>query len=146
MAAHYEQLKRMREKADRLKERAKFADSPRMAHKYLRQAENVLASIDAIEQNWREFGEQARGNTNFKGAQHTPEARAEMSMIRKAFWASKAGREKMWRARKKRQYREDGGCRFRFPRLSSSVDKEWLKAYCARYKRVIGRRPEIRLY
>jgi hypothetical protein len=146
MAAHYEQLKRMREKADRLKERARLANNPRMADKYLWQADIVLRSIQAIKDNWKAFGERARGNANFKGAQHTQPARQKMSEMRKDFWQSKSGFEKMWRARRRRQYREKGKCLIRFPRLPSSVDKKWLSMHRKRYKMVIGQLPDVFLY
>jgi hypothetical protein len=146
MAKQYEQLKRMREKVDRLKEKATQAGSPRMADKYLRQADNILASVQAIKDNWKEFGERAHGNNNFKGMRHSREAREKMSTARKNFWKSKAGFEKMWRARRRRQYREKGKCLLRFPRLPSSVDKDWLMTYRKKYKRVIGQYPDIRFY
>ena len=146
MARQFEQLKRMRKKADRQKEKARPAENPRLADKYLWQAENVLAAIQAIKGNWKKFGENARGNTNFKGVQHSREAREKMRIARKEFWASKAGFEKMWRARMRRRYWEEGKCVLRFPRLPASADKGWLKGYRERYKRVIGKRPEICLY
>lgn len=146
MARHFGQLKRMIAKVERLKELARTAGNPRIAEKYLRQADEVLRSIQAIKDNWSEFGERARGNANFKGAQHTQQARQKMSEMRKAYWASKAGFEKMWRARRRRQYREAGKCLIRFPRIPASVDKEWLKDYRERYRRIIGKRPKIRFY
>ena len=146
MAKQYEQLKRMREKVDRLKEKARQAGNLRMTDKYHRQADNILASIQAIKDNWKEFGERAQGNTNFKGPRHSREARAEMSRLRKDFWKSKAGFKKMWRARIKRKYREKGKCLIRFPRLTSRVDKDWLRAYRKRYRTVIGENPDIRFY
>jgi len=69
-----------------------------------------------------------------------------MSRARKAFWKSKAGFEKMWRARRRRQFREQGKCLMRFPRLASTVDREWLRTYRKRYKKIIGFRPEVRFY
>jgi hypothetical protein len=146
MAKQYEQLKRMREKADRLKEKARQASNPRIAEKHLRHADTILASIQAIKDNWKDFGERARGNTNFRGMRHSREAREKMSSARKNFWKGKAGFEKMWRARRRRQYREKGKCLIRFPRLPSSVDEKWLKIYRKRYKRVIGQHPGIRFY
>lgn len=146
MAKQYEQLKRMREKADRLKERATQAGDDSVAAKRLRQADNILASIQAIKDNWKRFGERARGNTNFRGMRHSREAREQMSSVRCDFWKSKAGFEKMWRARRRRQYREKGKCLIRFPRLPSSVDAKWLKIYRKRYRRVIGEHPDIRFY
>jgi hypothetical protein len=146
MAKQYEQLKRMRGKVDRLKEKARRAGSPRMADKYLRQADIILASIQAIKDNWREFGERAQGNVNFKGMRHSREAREKMSSARKDFWKSKAGFEKMWRARRARQFREKGKCLIRFPRLPASMDKDWLRKYRKRYRTVIGENPDIRLY
>jgi hypothetical protein len=141
MAKQYEQLKRMKEKVDRLKEKARQAGSPRMADKYLRQADIIIASIQAIKDNWKEFGERAQGNDNFKGMRHSREAREKMSSVRKDFWKSKAGSEKMWRARRRRQYREKGECPLRFPRLDiSSADQEWLAAYRKRYRRITGKR------
>jgi hypothetical protein len=146
MAKEYDQLKRMSEKADRLKEKARLAGSPKMAERYLWQADIVLASIQAIKDNWKEFGESAQGNTNFKGMQHSRDAREKMSTARKDFWKSKAGFEKMWRARIRRKYREKGKCLIRFPRLPSSVDNKWLRTYRKRYRKVIGENPAIRLY
>ncbi len=146
MAGQYGQVKRMREKADRLKEKARQAGDPRTADKFRRWADNLVASVQAIEDNWKAFGERAQGNTHRRGVQHSPEAREKMSRHRKAFWKSTAGLEKMWRARKRRQYREKGECLLRFPRLPSSVDKKWLKSYRERYRRLIGRHPEIRSY
>jgi len=130
----------MREKAARLREKARLAGDPRFAERYLRQAENILASIQAIKDNWKAFGESARGNNYRRGARHSPEARAEMSSVRKDFWKSKAGFEKMWRARRRRQYREEGKCLLRFPRLGvSSIDQEWLATYRKRYRRITGK-------
>lgn len=141
MAKQYDQLKRMRGKVDRLKEKARQAGSSRMADKYLRQADNILASIQAIKDNWKEFGERAQGNTNFKGMRHSREARVKMSSARKDFWKSKAGSEKMWRARRRRQYQENGECPLRFPRLGvSSTDQKWLDTYRDRYRRITGKR------
>src|SRR5580692_11485509 len=121
MAAHYDQLKRMMEKVERLKERARTAHDPRIAEKHLRRADVMLASVQAIKDNRKEFGERARGNTNFKGARHSREAREKMSLARKEFWQSNAGFQKMWRARRRRQYREKGKCLIRFPRIPASV-------------------------
>lgn len=146
MAKQFEQLIRMREKAAWLKERARQAGNARMAEKCFQQADNILASIQAIKDNWKEFGERSQGNDNFKGMRHSREAREKMSSARKDFWKSKAGFEKMWRARRRRQYREKGKCLIRFPRLPSSVDEKWLKIYRKRYKRVIGQHPDIRFY
>jgi hypothetical protein len=146
MAAHYDQLKRMMEKVERLKERARTAHDPRIAEKHLRRADVMLASVQAIKDNRKEFGERARGNTNFKGARHSREAREKMSLARKEFWQSNAGFQKMWRARRRRQYREKGKCLIRFPRIPASVDKDWLKACRKRYRTVIGENPDIRLY
>ena len=146
MAKQYDQLKRMREKVDRLKKRAAQAGNDQLAAKHLRQADIVLGSIQAIEVNWKEFGERARGNTNFREMGHSREARDKMSNLRKDFWKSKTGFEKMWRARRSRQYREKGKCLIRFPRLPSSVDEKWLRTYRKRYKRVIGQHPDVRLY
>ena len=141
MAGQYGQVDRMREKAARLREKARLADDPRFAERYLRQADNVLASIQAIEDNWKAFGERARGNTFRRGARHSPEARAEMSRLRKDFWESKAGFDKMWRARRRRQFRENGKCPLRFPRLGvSSTDQKWLDTYRDRYRRITGKR------
>jgi hypothetical protein len=146
MAKQFEQLKRMREKVDRLKERARQASNPRIADRHLRQADNILASIQAIKDNWKEFGERAHGNTNFKGMGHSFEAREKMSSARKEYWKSKAGFQKMWRARRRRQYREKGKCLIRFPRLPASMDKDWLRTYKKRYRTVIGENPDVRLY
>ena len=146
MGGQYGQVKRMREKADRLKEKAGQAEDPRTADKYGRWADNILASVQAIKDNWKAFGERAQGNTHRRGVRHSPEAREKMSRSRKAFWKSKAGFEKMWRARKRRQAREKRECLLRFPRLPSSVDKEWLKIYRDRYRRLIGACPKIRYY
>ena len=146
MAKQYEQLKRMRGKIDRLKEKARQTGNARVAEKHLRQADSILVSIQAIKDNWKEFGERARGNTNFRGMHHSREARARMSSARSDFWKSRAGFEKMWRARRRRQYREKGKCLLRFPRLPSSVDEKWLRKYRKRYKRVIGQHPDISLY
>jgi hypothetical protein len=146
MAKQFEQLKRMLEKIERLQERARRAGDDRVAAKHLRQADNILASIQAIKDNWKQFGERARRNTNFKGMQHSREAREKMSSARKDFWKSRAGFEKMWRARRRRQYREEGKCLIRFPRLSSSVDKTWLRTYRKRYRQVVGQYPDIRFY
>jgi hypothetical protein len=146
MAKQFEQVKRMLEKIERLQQRARHARDDRVAAKYLRQADSILASVQAVKNNWKRFGESARGNTNFKGMRHSPEARAKMSSARSYFWKSKAGFEKMWRARKRRQYREKGKCLFRFPRLPRSVDRVWLKTYRYRYERIIGERPKMRLY
>jgi len=144
MAKQYEQLKRMRGKVDRLKEKARQAGNDRMAAKYLRQADNILASIQAIQDNRKNFGEIAKGNDNFKGMRHSRGAREKMSSARKDFWKSKAGFEKMWRARRRRQYREKRKCLIRFPRLPASVDKDWLRTYRKRYRTVIGENPDIR--
>ena len=141
MAKQYEQLKRMREKVDRLKEKARQAGSSRMTEKYLQQAENVLASVQAIIENWKRFGERAQGNVNFRGMRHSREAREKMSSVRKDFWKSKAGSEKMWRARRRRQFRENGKCPLRFPRLGVlSTDQKWLDTYRDRYRRITGKR------
>jgi hypothetical protein len=146
MAKQFEQLKRMMEKVARLKEKARQAGNVRMAEKHLRQADNILASVQAIKDNWKEFGERARGNTNFRGMRHSREAREKMSIVRKDFWKGTAGFEKMWRARRRRQYREKGKCLLRFPRLPSSVDEKWLRMYRKRYRKVIGQYPDIRFY
>jgi hypothetical protein len=149
MAKQFEQLKRMREKVDRLKEKARQAGNPRMGDKYLRHADIILASIQAIKDNRKEFGERAQGSVNFRGMRHSREARQKMSSVRKDFWKSKAGFEKMWRARKARQFREKGKCRLRFPRLDVSVEQEWLALYCKRYNKITGmhlRRSDIHLY
>ena len=146
MAGQYAQVKSMRDKADRLKEKARQAGDPRMAERHRHWADNILAAVQAIEDNWKAFGERAQGNTHRRGVHHSPEARETMSRLRKAFWKSTAGFEKMWRARKRRQCREKGECLLRFPRLPSSVDKAWLKIYRERYRRLIGGRPEIRFY
>jgi hypothetical protein len=69
-----------------------------------------------------------------------------MSDVRKYFWKSKAGFEKMWRARRRRRYREEGKCLIRFPRLPSSVDKKWLSMHRKTYKMVIGQLPDVFLY
>lgn len=136
----------MKEKVDRLKERARQAKNLRLAEKHLRQAHIILVSIQAVKDNRKAFGEQARGNTNFKRKRHSYEAREKMSSARKDFWKSKAGFEKMWRARRRRQYREKGECPLRFPRLPASVDRAWLKIYRDRYEKIVGKRPRIRLY
>ena|ERR1700674_2519086 len=146
MAKQYEQLKKMGEKADRLKDKATQAGNARRAEKHLRQADNILASIQAIKDNWEDFGERAQGNVNFKGRRHSREAREKMSSARKDFWKSKAGFEKMWRARRRRQYREKGKCLLRFPRLSRSVDGKWLRMYRKRHRKIIGQHPDMRLY
>jgi hypothetical protein len=146
MARHFEQLKRMREKVERLKAKEQMAKNPRIAAKHLRQADIILTSIQAVKENWKEFGESARGNTNFRGRRHSREAREQMSDVRKDFWKSKAGFEKMWRARRRRQYREEGKCLIRFPRLPSSVDKKWLSMHRKTYKMVIGQLPDVFLY
>jgi len=146
MAKQFEQLKRMLEKAERLKERAREAESRKMAERYSLQAENLLTSVQAIKDNWKRFGEEARGNVNFRGMRHSPEAREKMSRARKDFWQSKAGFEKMWRARRRRQYREKGKCLIRFPRLSEAEDRKWLRKYRKKYKRIIGENPTTRFY
>ena len=146
MAGQYGQVKRMRERAARLLEKADQSEDSRMADKYRRWADNILASVQAIEHNWKAFGKRSRGNTNRTGTQHSAEARAKMRSIRKAFWKSKAGFEKMWRARRRRQYREARKCLLRFPRLPASVDKRWLKIYRKRYTKVIGVRPDVHCY
>jgi hypothetical protein len=146
MAKQYEQLKRMREKVDRLKEKARQSGNPRMAKKYLRQADNILASVQAVKDNWKDFGERAQGNENFKGMRHSREAREKMSRLRKDFWKSKTGFQKMWRSRRARQYREKGRCLLRFPRLPSSVDRQWLRTYRKKYRKITGENPDMRLY
>jgi hypothetical protein len=149
MAKQFEQLKRMRGKADRLKEKAIQAGNSRMADKHLRQADNILASVQAIKDNWKEFGERAQGNVNFKGMRHTREVREKMSSARKDFWKSKAGFDKMWQARRARQFREKGKCLLRFPRLGVSVEQEWLAAYRKRYHKITGKRlgrSDVHLY
>jgi hypothetical protein len=146
MAKQFEQLKRMLEKVDRLKDKARQAANVRTADKHLWQADNILASIQAIKDNWKRFGETARGNTNFKGMRHTREGRVKMSRARTTFWKSKAGFEKMWRARRRRQYREKRECLLRFPRLIRSVERKFLRTYRKRYKQVIGKYPDMRLY
>jgi hypothetical protein len=57
MPKQYEQLKRMKEKVDRLKERARQTGNARVAEKHLRQADIILTSVQAIKENWKEFGE-----------------------------------------------------------------------------------------
>jgi hypothetical protein len=52
----------------------------------------------------------------------------------------------MWRARRRRQYREKRKCLLRFPRLSCSVDKKFLRTYRKRYKQIIGQYPDMRHY
>lgn len=146
MAKQFEQLRKMRGKVDKLKEKASRAGSPRMAEKYLRQADIILASVQAIKDNWKRFAERAQGNSNFRGMRHTREAREKMSSARKEFWQSKAGIEKMWRGRMRRRYRQEGKCLIRFPRLPSSVDEKWLRKYRKRYRTVIGENPDIRFY
>ena len=139
MGGQYGQVKRMRDKADRLKEEARQAGDPRTADKFRHWADNLLASIQAIEDNWKAFGERAQGNTHRKGVHHSIEARERMSRSRKAFWKSTAGFEKMWRARRARQFREKGKCLLRFPRLGvSSSEQKWLDAYRKSYRRITG--------
>jgi len=75
MGGQYGQVKRMRDKADRLKEKAGQAGDPRTADKFRRWADNIVASVQAIEDNWKAFGERAQGNTHRRGVQHFPEAK-----------------------------------------------------------------------
>lgn len=146
MTRHFGQLQKMERKIAELKDRAKWARTDGAADKYLRRADAILAHITNILDNQRAFGEGARGNTNRRGVPHSREARAKMSKARKEFWKSKAGFQKMWRARRMRQYREAGKCLFRFSRLSTSVDKRWLKSYRKRYKEIFGTLPDIHCY
>jgi len=63
-----------------------------------------------------------------------------MSTAREEFWERKAGFEKMWRARRRRQYREKGKCPMRFPRLGvSSTDQKWLDTYRKKYRTITGK-------
>jgi hypothetical protein len=143
MSRQFGQLQRMESKIAQLIEKAKLAESDKARERYLRQADQVQARIQAIRDNWKAFTGESRGNTNRRGIPHSSEARRKMSERRRAFWKSKAGFEKMWRARRRRQYREKKKCLLRFPRLPSSVDKEWLRAYRKRYKSVVGTLPEM---
>jgi hypothetical protein len=146
VARHFGQLQRMERKIAELQEKAKWAETDRATDKYLRRADAILARIKNIRDNRRSFGERARGNTNRRGVPHSREARAKMSKARKEFWKTKAGFQKMWRARRIRQYREAGRCRQRYPRLPDSVDKRWLKTHRRNYKKIVGTVPELRLY
>ena len=149
MARHFGQLQRMERKIAELQEKAKWAETDRATDKYLRRADAILARIKNIRDNRRSFGERARGNTNRRGVPHSREARAKMSKARKEFWKTKAGFQKMWRARRARQFREAGRCLLRFPRFPASVEREWLDVYRKKYHRITGKhlgRSDIHLY
>jgi len=105
VSRHFGQLQRMERKIAELKEKAKWAQTDGATDKYLRRADAILARIKNIRDNRRAFGERARGNTNRREVPHSREARAKMSKARKEFWKTKAGFQKMWRARRIRQYR-----------------------------------------
>jgi hypothetical protein len=143
---HFGQLQKMERKIAELKEKAKWAQTDGATDKYLRRADAILARIKNIRDNQRAFGERARGNTNRRGVPHSREARAKMSKARKDFWETRTGSQKMWRARRMRQYREAGRCLLRYPRLPVSVDGGWLKTYRRNYKKIVGTVPEFRLY
>jgi hypothetical protein len=146
VARHFGQLQKMERKIAELKEKAKWAQTDRATDRYLRRVDAILARIKNIRDNQRAFGERARGNTNRRGVPHSREARAKMSKVRKEFWKTKAGFQKMWRARTMRQYREAGKCLLRYPRLPVSVDKGWLKIYRRSYKKIVGKLPDIHYY
>jgi hypothetical protein len=146
VARHFGQLQKMEQKIAELKEKAKWAQTDGAADKYLHRADTILARIKNISDNRRAFGERSRGNTNRRGVPHSREARAKMSKARRDFWKTKAGFQKMWRARRMRQYREAGRCLLRYPRLPDSVDKRWLKTHKRNYKKIVGTTPELRLY
>jgi hypothetical protein len=107
------------------------------------QSSRAIAAWENIQKGWKNLIPDNR-----KGAVHTGGSRQEMSKTRKRLWQDHKFSKKMWRARRRRQYREQGKCVLRFPRLPSSVDKEWLKIYRKSYHRITGKhlgRPDVTL-
>ena len=91
-------------------------------------------------ENWRTFGRRARkfGRAR-KGAKLSEESRQWISESRKAQWKDPEFARMMFWAQRRRRFREQGKCLLRFPRLPSSVDKEWLKVYLKSYHRITGK-------
>jgi hypothetical protein len=82
-----------------------------------------------------------RGRGGYQGYEHTEESRRKISTAVKDRLAEPRIFEKMWRARRARQFREKGKCLLRFPRLGvSSTEKEWLDGYRKRYRKITGKR------
>lgn len=80
------------------------------------------------------------GHGGYEGHEHTEESRRKISAAVKDRLAEPRIFEKMWRGRRRRQYREKGKCLLRFPRLGvSSTAKEWLDAYRKSYHRITGK-------
>lgn len=99
------------------------------------QSSRAIAAWDNIQKGWKNLTPDNR-----KGAVHTRRSRQEMSRTRKHMWQDHKFSKKMWRARRARQFREKGKCLLRFPRLPvSSTDREWLKGYRKRYRRITGK-------
>jgi len=94
-----------------------------------------MTSLENIQQHWKNLMPGAH-----QGYEHTEESRREISEATRALWRNREFREKMWRARRARQFREKGKCLLRFPRLPLETDKEWLNAYRKRYYRITGKR------
>jgi len=95
----------------------------------------AMTSLENIQKNWKKFA-----SGGHRGHEHSETSRRKMSESHKALWQDHEFREKMWRARRARQFREKGKCLLRFPRLPvSSTDREWLKGYRKRYHRITGK-------
>ena len=105
----------------------------------------AMTSLENIQNQWKNLIPGAH-----QGCEHTEESRKKMSKTRKALWQKHEFREKMWRARRARQFREKGRCLLRFPRFGqSSTKQEWLKVYRKRYRTITGehvRRSDIILH
>ena len=91
-----------------------------------------------------------RGHGGYEGYEHTEESRRKISQAVKNRLAEPKIFQKMRRARRVRQFRENGTCLLRFPRVgASSTDQEWLDTYHKRYRGITGKRlgrSEILLY
>jgi hypothetical protein len=114
----------------------KRAEADRLAGKD-RQSSAAIASWEDMKARW----EGMRGNRYRRGSTHTLESRRKMSESHKAQWQDPRFAQKMWRARRARQFREAGKCLVRFPRLGvSSTEREWLDVYRKRYHGITGKR------
>jgi len=81
-----------------------------------------------------------RGHGGYEGYEHTEESRRKISQAVKNRLAEPRIFKKMCKARRVRQFRENGTCLLRFPTLGvSSTDQKWLAAYRKRYRKVTGK-------
>ena len=80
------------------------------------------------------------GHGGYEGYEHTEESRRKISQAVRNRLAERRIFKKMSRARRARQFRENGKWLLRFPRLGvSSTDQEWLDAYRKRYRKITGK-------